>query len=309
MSEKLNKVLLVVNTHSGRGITNQKLGRIITKFSEGGNAIVSVHLTQPGQVRQFTETHAHSFNTVVAIGGDGTFSDVAAGVSCLPEETRPVIGYIPAGTAIDIATTLALSRNADEAIDVILAGKTIALDLGHILTTDQLFTYITAFGAFTKASYATPQDVKKVWGHLAYVVSGAQEVFSIKSRRLYVEYDDGAIEGDFVFGSITNSLSVAGLVKLHPDDVNLSDGLFEIILVKQPINPADFLDIINSVQKKSFHTDQIQMLRTSRASFTFAEPVDFTRDGEFAGSFSQLVVENKHNAVRVIVPESPDTQD
>ncbi|MDR0812477.1 MAG: YegS/Rv2252/BmrU family lipid kinase [Oscillospiraceae bacterium] len=302
MPDKLNKVLLVVNTHSGRGLTNQKLGQIITRFSEGGNAIVSVHLTQPGQVQEFTQSHAHSFNTVVAIGGDGTFSDVAAGVSCLPEEKRPVIGYIPAGTAIDIATTLALSRNVNSAIDVILAGKTVSLDLGQILTTGQLFTYITAFGAFTKASYATPQDVKKVWGHLAYVVSGAQEVFSIKSRHLFLEYDDGIIEGDFIFGSISNSLSVAGLVKLNPDDVDLSDGLFEIILVKQPMTPADFMDMITSVQQKNFNTDQIQMLRTSRASFTFGEPVDFTRDGEFAGSFSQLVVENKHNAVRVIVP-------
>ncbi|MDR0916984.1 MAG: diacylglycerol kinase family lipid kinase [Oscillospiraceae bacterium] len=292
------KLLLIINPHSGRGLSNTKIGDIVMKLSQG-DFVVTVMFTQVYTVSQLARENAAGYDLVVCCGGDGTLSDIIAGLVELPNP--PPIGYIPTGTANDVATTLALSRNTDTAVRTILDGNTTRYDVG--VFGGESFSYIAAFGVFTAVSYATPQAKKKALGHLAYVFGGISEVPTMaQTHHTIVEYDDGVLEGDFSFGGVTNSTSVAGFVRINPEYVDLGDGLFEVILIKTPMNIMQFADIIRDVTSKNFASDSVVLLHTKRVRFTFDEPVAWTRDGESGGEHKSVEISIHPRAVRIITP-------
>ena len=124
---------------------------------------------------------------------------------------------------------------------------------------------------------------------------------AIKPRRTIVEYDGKTIEGDFIFGGVTNSTSVAGFIKLNPERVDLADGEFEIILVKQPLVPADLMDIMSSVTVRTYDGDNVNMLHASKVRFIFEEEVPWTIDGEDGGKHKKVEITNCHKAIEIVM--------
>ena len=292
----INNLLLIVNPSSGRGISRTALGTIVSQFCDSGR-FVTVCFTGEKTAEQLAFDHAKYFETVVCVGGDGTLSSVVSGL--VRSGVSIPVGYIPAGTANDIAHTHALSRAPYEAVRTILNGKQRPLDIGLFI--DRYFTYIAAFGAFTDIAYSTPQSSKRAFGHFAYILEGFAGVSAIKAQHAVIKYDGGVIEGDFIFGGVMNSTSVAGFVKLDPELVDLADGMFEVILVKQPIIFADFLNILTSIATMSYDGDNVLMFRASKVSFTFKKPVAWTVDGEDGGSHKHADITNCREAIRIIV--------
>jgi len=299
-----NKLLLIINKYSGHGVTHSTIGELVTRLSESGFT-VTVMFTEKDKVAQLAFENASLFDLYVCCGGDGTLSDVVSGL--VGAENAPPIGYIPMGTANDIATTLALSRNIEQAVNTISEGYCIDYDVG-LFRNDLHFTYIAAFGMFTELSYATPQSQKKILGHFAYVLGGFSGLSRIKQRSVRVEYDNGVLEDDFIYGGVMNSRSVAGLVTISPEYVDLSDGLFEVILLRKPMNIAQLSDILSKVFAHKLESDAIVLLHTSKVKFTFDEPVAWTRDGESGGDHSEVEITNIPRAVRLIVPKQTALQ-
>ena len=309
----MKKLLLLVNPYSGRGISKVALGDIVSQFA-ANNYLVTVCLTKERRVSDLVRENAAGHDLLVCVGGDGTLSDVVTGL--MDVENPPPIGYIPRGTANDMATTLALSRDLNTAVDTILNGNAVELDVGAY--NDKYFTYVTAFGVFTGASYSTPQSAKRALGNLAYIFSGIADMAASKPRKTRVEFDGGFIEDEFIFGGVTNTTSVAGLVRLRSANVDLGDGKFEVILVRNPVKRQDFMDILTSLASNAFpsstllpeaiYSDNVRLIHTSRVKFTFDEPVAFTRDGENGGMHQELIIENRARAVKIIIPakESED---
>ena len=289
-------MMLIVNPFSGRGLSKSALGIIVSKLCESGH-IVSVYFAGEHNPGQLAYNYAKNHDMVVCAGGDGTLSGIVSGLLRLGLSIP--VGYIPAGTANDVATTLALSKDPHVAAQTIISGTPRPLDIG--LFGNEYFTYIAAFGAFTGVAYLTPQSAKRALGQFAYVLGGLADVAAIKPRHTIVEYDDGIIEGDFIFGGAVNSTSVAGLVKFGPKHVDLADGIFEVILVKQPVGLADFLDILTSIATRSYDGDNIQLLHSSRVTFTFKDFVAWTIDGENGGLHRKVEITNCHKAINIIV--------
>lgn len=293
------KLALIVNPVSGRGQVKYSLFDVLSVFCSTEYE-VSVFMTAAGgDAERFASEHGGEYDILSCIGGDGTLSEVFGGLMSVDREKRPEIGYIPMGTANDMASTLGLSHNPRTAAERIVNGKSLELDVGRL--GDMHFSYIAAFGAFTDVSYTTPQESKKALGHLAYVLEGMSRLPLITSYHSVVEYDDGEVEGDFVFGGVTNSTSVAGLVKLDPIDVALSDGYFEVILIRNPQNLIDLNRIISNVMRQEYDPKYVVFLHTKKISFKFDELVAWTRDGENGGTYKQIEAENLHNAVTMIV--------
>ncbi|MBR2831827.1 MAG: YegS/Rv2252/BmrU family lipid kinase [Oscillospiraceae bacterium] len=293
----LKSLMLIVNPFSGRGKAKEFLYDILEQFCHKGY-LVNVFLAGgPDSVEELARKYAGGFEMVVCVGGDGTLSDTISGL--MYSEVRPPVGYIPMGTANDMASTLDLSHNPVEAAKRIVNGTSFPLDVGAYK--DRFFTYVAAFGAFTEVSYSTPQNEKRALGHLAYVFRGISSVASIKPKHTVVEYDGGVLEDDYIFGSVTNSTSVAGMVKLDPSDVSLSDGEFEIILVKQPMNLVEFSDLVDNVTHQNFQSENLKLLHSKKVRFTFDEPVDWTRDGENGGRHRVIEIENRASAIQLIL--------
>ena len=295
-------LMLVVNPVAGRSLAKDGVGNILETLYSGGY-LPTVYFTEAaGQARELVSRNAEKYERVVCLGGDGTFSDVMGGMMLLPKEKRVPIGYIPMGTTNDMASTLGLPKNAQKAALIAAGDKIIDYDVGSFVD-GGYFSYVAAFGAFTDVSYETSQESKNILGHMAYIFEGMSRLPKLTNYLTHVEYDGGEIDADLCFGSVSNTRSVAGVVKLDERLVELSDGMFEIILVKNPKNVQDLNNIAASILARSYNNDCVAVLQSSRVRFTFKEPVKWTRDGEAGGVFSDVILENKPGAVRIVIGE------
>lgn len=284
------KLMLIINPSAGKGAYKVNLGEALQVLDMGGYRTSLFFTSGRGDATEFAASYAMDYDTVACIGGDGTLSEVVSGLMEL--SSPPPLGYIPMGTANDVATTLALPKNNTvAAARRIVHGSAHPFDVGSF-GDREYFAYIAAFGAFTEVSYATPQSQKKMLGHLAYVLQGALALPKIESYKTRVEYDGGVIEGDFLYGSVSNSTSVAGIVHLRDDLVCLGDGYSELVLVRNPGNLAEFRNIVDSVLYQKYDSEDLLILHTKRAKFSFEKPVAWTRDGEAGGEYQEIELKN-----------------
>ena len=296
------KIMLIVNPMAGKGQSRGCVLDIIQVFSKAGYATTVYPTEHSGHAVELAKTYGSEYPILACIGGDGTLSEVITGLMAIPRENRPSIGYIPLGTANDVASSLKLAKNPKQAAEDIINGTPVEVDVGRF--NDSYFAYIAAFGAFTQVSYATPQETKKALGHFAYILEGMASLTKITPYHAILKHDGGVIEGDFVFGSVTNSTSVAGIVKLKPDIVGLDDGLFEVIFVRNPKNVADLHGIVKNITDNNFNNENVVFLHSKKVSITFTENVAWTRDGENGGEWQTVTAENISKAVKIIVNDT-----
>lgn len=294
----MKKMMLIINPTAGRGGYKGAIAEILGTFCSGGY-IPSVFYTQHKEhAAQLVEGFAMDYDIIVCLGGDGTLSEVITGAMSLPR--RIPIGYIPLGTANDVAKTLKLSNKPVVAAKAIAEGSPSPHDVGKFGPYNY-FSYIAAFGAFTEVSYATNADFKNALGHFAYMLEGMRSLTRINSYKTIVEYDDGVLCEDFIFGAVTNSTSIAGLVQIDESKVDLSDGILEVILVKPPTDIFALNDIISNILSGNFSGDNILFIKSREVRFTFKESVSFTRDGEDGGSHFDLCISCCHHGIDIII--------
>ena len=293
----MKKMLFVMNPNAGTRKAAKVLPDIISVFNQAGYQ-VSVHMTAgQSDASRIVEQLAGEMDLVVCCGGDGTFNETVTGL--LDAGADVPVGYIPAGSTNDFATSLNLSPNPVQAARDILEGRELRYDVG--LFGDRYFTYVASFGAFTRASYATPQNVKNTLGHTAYVLEGITELTQIKKIHVHMELDDGVVEDDFLFGAISNSTSVGGILSLDPTLVDLSDGLFEVLLVRAPRNVGELMECIQALRTRNYDKCAMITFRsTSRVKVTTGADLVWTLDGERADTDGPIDVRNLNRAIRLI---------
>ena len=225
---------------------------------------------------------------VVCSGGDGTLDEVVSGL--MEVDQRVPIGYIPAGSTNDFANSLSISKDMVQAAKDIIEGNLYSCDVGAF--NNDSFVYIAAFGLFTDVSYETGQDMKNVLGHMAYLLEGMKRLPAIRSYPMRVTYDDTTIVDDFIFGMITNSVSVGGFKRITGKNVKLDDGVFEVTLIKRPKNPMELNNIMVSLLNRDIDTDAMYCFRTSKLEITSTDPLPWTLDGEYGGTHTKVVIEN-----------------
>lgn len=300
--EKIKKkILLIVNPCSGKTKTRISSVDIMNQFPEDEYEFTLKATTCQGDATNIVKNELKDHDMVVCCGGDGTLNETINGVMDMPK--RVPIGYFPSGTTCDLATTLGIPAKADDAAEIIKKGNTNDYDIG--LFNNRYFSYVASFGAFTKNTYSTPQKLKNRLGHAAYVLEAAKEIKDIHGIHMRVEHDDGIIEGDFCFGSISNSSSIAGMFKLREEDVRLNDGIFEVFLVRK-MNIIKLAKTILEVQKQIYNPDRVIYLRTSKIRLTAPyEDVSWTLDGEFGGEHREVMVNILEHAIKLYTPNNP----
>ena len=245
----MNRLLFIYNPTSGTGQVKPALAPVLDVFAKAGWLTTAYPTQCKGDAARTARELAPQFDRVICAGGDGTLSEVAAGLMEL--ESPPPLGYIPFGSTNDCATTMKLPRKPREAA-LIAAGTGVPTPIDIGLLNDTPFVYVAAFGAFTKVAYDTPQDLKNTFGHLAYIFAGIASLPTIAPYHLAVEYDGQVLEDDFYFGMVSNSQSIGGIKPPKVEQVVLDDGLFEVTLVKKPLSLADLTDGLQAlVDRKS----------------------------------------------------------
>ena len=294
----MKKLFLVMNPCSGKKRANKVLAEIIDVFNRADYEVTAYMTAARGDATRAAAARAADFDRIVCIGGDGTLNEVIAGLHEVGQQTP--IGYIPAGSTNDFANSLGLPKDLLDAARLAATGEPRKLDIGSF--NGRCFSYVASFGAFTRTSYATPQGMKNALGHVAYLLAGAKELTSIRSTHMrFVLADGTSFEDDYIFGAISNSTSVAGLLTLSPDLVDLNDGLFELLLIRKPRSLLELSDCVLALTTQEYHTPMLTMVSTGRVEVDCPSELDWTLDGEYAAGQAHCVVENLHDAIRVIV--------
>lgn len=293
----MKKLLLIVNPCSGKKKANRIMTDIIGVFNRGGYDVSAYMTAARGDATEVVAARANEFDALVCVGGDGTFNEVISGL--LASGSATPVGYIPAGSTNDFANSLKLSKDILQAAQDIVDGTPRPLDIGKF--NDRYFSYIASFGAFTRASYATSQSLKNTVGHFAYLLSGVKEIAAIRSKHMRVILADGTVyEDDYIFGGVSNSTSVAGILTLKEDMVDMSDGLFEVLLIRKPHNPVELTGCVHALLAQKYDTPMLTLAATSRVEIEAPGEMDWTLDGEKAEGTDRFTIENLHHAVNVI---------
>ena len=293
-------LLVIVNPVAGRGMYRQGLGEALHILYSAGYVPTVRFTTRAGEAVDLAAEGGAHYDALCCLGGDGTLSDVVTGLMRVPAGQRPPLGYFPLGTANDVATTLRLPKNDPAAAARrMVESAPRPWDVGY-MGSGRYFTYVAAFGAFTDVSYETSQQSKQALGHLAYLLEGVNRLAKLPHYQTRVELDGQALEGNFIFGGVTNSTSVAGLVKLDQNLVSLDDGLFEVSLVRFPENLADMNKLMAEVAARKYDGEMFSIRRSQSVRFIFAESVPFTRDGEPGGNYEDLLIENRRAALTLL---------
>ncbi len=293
----MKKLLLIMNPRSGKQKARGMLAEIIALFNRADYE-VTVHMTAArADATKVTAERGANYDLVVCIGGDGTFNEVISGLYAAGHTTP--VGYIPAGSTNDFANSLELQKNMLRAAQDIIEGTPQPLDIGQF--NGRYFSYIASFGAFTRTSYATPQSLKNLLGHTAYLLSGVTELARIRSRRVKFTLEDGTVlEDDYIFGAISNSTSVAGVLTLDPKKVDLHDGLLELLLVRKPRNLLEMSDCVIALTNQDYSVPMITLKSTARVEIEAPSDMDWTLDGEHQEGCAHCRVENLHNAIYLV---------
>ena len=294
----MKRLLLIMNPCSGTKRANPLLADILSLYGKAGYECLVFMTQKRGDGVTLAAQYASAVDLIVCVGGDGTFNEVISGV-CMAGGHTP-IGYVPAGSTNDFAASLGLSKNILQAARDIIEGEPVAFDVGRFQK--RHFTYVASFGAFTKTSYATPQSVKNVLGHAAYVLGGIKEISSLHSYPLTAVLDGKLrIKGEFIFGAVSNSTSVGGVLNLDPEMVDMDDGLFEVLLVKYPKNMSSLAEIVRALTAQDYSSPMLSFHTAAKVDVTADPSMDWTLDGEFAKGAEKIEIENLHSAVRVMV--------
>lgn len=292
----MKRLLFIYNPHSGKGVIKEHLSDITDKFVKAGYRVELYPSQRKLDAKEKVVRWAEDFDMVVCSGGDGTLNEVISGMMELEE--KPRLGYIPSGSTNDFAASIMLPKNMQDAADVVLKGLPLDVDIGGF--NRKRFVYIAAFGAFTDVSYMTPQEMKNTLGHPAYIIEAVKKLTSLRSYNIKAKIDDKIIEGSYMFGMVTNSVSVGGFKGITGKGVILDDGLFEVTLIKEPKNPIELQLILGALIGMDVKCNSIEFFKTSRIEIETDEKIPWVLDGEYGGAPKRIIIKNYQHAIRIM---------
>ena len=296
----MKKLLFIVNPCAGQKKILRQLADVIALFNQEQWEVTVYMTARSGHGAEIARSRCAAFDRVVCAGGDGTLNEVITGVlqsgECVP------IGYIPCGSTNDFAATLRLSGSILQSAHAAATGEPLPHDVGRF--GERYFSYVASFGAFTRTSYTTPQNVKNALGHLAYWLDGISELKQIRKTHARFVFDgEDALEGDFLFGAISNSTSVGGVLTLDPRQVDLQDGKFELLLIRMPRDTAELRECIRALREQKYDCSVITFRSFSRLTVEAEAEMPWSLDGEKADGGALIPVENLRHAIQIIHPK------
>ncbi len=300
----MKKAYFIYNPHSGKGTIKSKIAYTVNALTEAGYEVTirptQAQLDAYETVKRICSSDENKYDLILCSGGDGTLNEIIQGL--MNSNYQIPVGYIPSGTTNDFARSINTPKGIEKTVDSIIGGSVQSLDIGSF--NDKYFTYVAAFGAFTEVAYETPQQKKNKLGHAAYLLEGMKHINKIHSYHLTISYDGNTITGDYVVGLISNTASIGGLLSMG--DFSLTDGLYEVTLIKTPNSPLELQSILASVIniKQAINTDYVTFFKTSDITISCDSELTWTIDGECGGNQQDVHIHNNQKALEFIIPRT-----
>lgn len=292
------KILMIVNPKAGRAKPDKYVPKITQNFKNMDYDVDVKYTTIENNATNIVKNYNKEYDVLIVYGGDGTLNEAIQGLYEI--QKKPYVGFIPLGTTNDFAKSLAVSLdklNISKNIEKYILKK---VDTGII--SNNIFNYVVSFGMFSKTSYATSRKMKNKFGRIAYILNGIKEVFNYKIYDLKIESDDVSLEGEFIYGSISNSKYIGGFNLFKKQEVKLDDGEFEALFVRKPKNSIEKFNLIIKILSGNLEDKNISYFKTSKIKLISSQPLELSIDGEYGGSRKEIEISNIKQNVEYILP-------
>lgn len=297
----MKKLLFVFNPHSGTGEICKYLAEVVDIFTKAGYEVVVYPTQAPKDGTRKILADGEKFDRIVVSGGDGMLHELVNAVLRL--EKPVAIGYIPTGTVNDFATTHRIPKNPIEAAKVAVSEYVGCLDVG--LFGEEYFSYVAAFGFASNVAYDTDQKAKNTWGVLAYVANAIKNIepqhLNQACCKMRVDTGTDILEDEFIFGAISNTLSIGGMPNLVEKEAVLDDGLLEGLFIKKPKNVAELEQITRGLLTRKFDSPCLMFARAERFEID-SQKAAWTLDGENGGEHEHIVIKARKRVLRIALP-------
>lgn len=294
----MKKARIIYNPTSGRELFKKYLPEVLERLEIAGYE-ASCHATTGAGDATLAATEAvkRQFDIVIAVGGDGTLNEVVAGISQC--ENRPKLGLIPMGTTNDFARAVHIPRDIKKALDIILAGESIPVDVG-LKNNETYFINIAAGGRLTELTYEVTSKMKTILGQAAYYIKAVEMIPSIKSAHMRLELDDEVFDDNMMLFLCALTNSVGGFEKIAPD-ASINDGFFTVMALRECSFP-EFAKVL-SMTAKGEHINHPSVIyrKAKRVKITSDSTVHINLDGEYGGDAPAEFV-NLARHIEVFVP-------
>ena len=290
----MKKCLLIVNPVAGKRTAVKNLSGMERLLHDHGYVCTTVLTEDRGDATRIAAEKSPNADLVICSGGDGTLNEVSRGLEQV--HSQKPLGYIPSGSTNDFASSLSIPTDYTKAIDRIAGGMSRPVDMGSF--NGRTFVYIAACGAFTRVSYAVPQEKKNHWGWLAYLAEGVRELPGIRPLHLSVEIDGEVFEDDFLWASVTNARSIGGVIKLDESKADLQDGKLEVMLIRKP---GDLGRIARALQTGKYDVPEIVFRSAKEIRVHSQQPISWTLDGEQADTQGDVDIACLPGALRLVM--------
>lgn len=294
------KALVLINRKAGVGKAANEVMDLVKGIAEKGYEPI-VYPIVPGSdltSEKLVADYDGEVDFIICSGGDGTLNHVMNAMMNMKK--KPQLAYIPAGSTNDFARGLGIPGARSKAIETAIEGVPFTYDVGRM--NDHYFNYVAAFGAFSKVSYATDQELKNVLGYAAYVISAIAELPQniAYNCHMRIETPDFTEEGDYIFGAVCNSSSVGGMKLLENADVKLDDDKMELILIHAPKNIGEINLILAALAVGDVSSNYITFRQVDEVTFYSDENTSWTLDGEYGGDARTTEIEVVNKAITIM---------
>lgn len=298
----MKKMLFIMNPKAGRTTLKNSLVDVLEVFCNNDYDVRTYLTKSADDAERVVAEEGVGYDVIVCAGGDGTLGNTVAGF--MKSGLKVPLGYIPCGSTNDFARSMEIPMTAVEAAEMVVGAEPFSVDIGSL--NDKYFVYVAAFGVFSDTSYATPQNMKNIFGHAAYVLQGIKSIANIPSYKMKITIDGEIQEGEFIFGMVSNSISVGGFKSITRKGVEFDDGLFEGVLIRTIKTPADLERVVRALLTGDISEKCMVSFRASNVLFEAEDPVAWTCDGEFGGEYKNTSIDIHRRAIDLLVVQESE---
>ena len=293
-----NNILIIVNPNAGKGKVQKRIHKIANNFVKQDYLVDIIYTKINYSAASIIRDYKGKLDLVICCGGDGTLNDLINAV--MKMENKPEISFIPLGTMNDFANTIGLYRFKFWLPNNMKNAEKLSIDIGKF--NDRYFNYVAAFGAFTMVPYVTRQTLKKIFGKAAYFLVALKYIKKIKAYDIDIDVDGNVTKGRFIYGSISNSKSIGGFQWFRKKEIDISDGKYEVILVKKPKKKIGILGIVFNILFKKYNSKNFIYLQGSNIKINSKVHLNWTVDGEYGGRKNTVEINNNKESLTIIIP-------
>lgn len=291
----MDELLFIINPVAGSGKA-KTIKDIIIKEMQDYPGNYSIVLTK-GPKEATTIAYESNIEKIIAVGGDGTITEVAKGIM---RRGYGTLGIIPGGTGNDFTKSLGIDKNTIKAIETIKKGKTMDIDIG--LANGYKFLNIGSVGLDAEVTVESEKIKKYIPGRLAYIISIFVALAKFKQKHAIIEIDGKKEEKALVLFAIGNGKYYGGGLKMIPD-AHLNDGLLHACIVKD-ISKFRILTIFPEVFKGTHlrHKKYTETFKGKKVKIYSKEELSMNLDGETFSSGKEVEFSIADEKLNILIP-------